>query len=135
MRSKPHALYLLLLAGCLAGYGWLLHTSAHPHSDFTVCLVKNATGLPCPSCGSTRAVVALAQGDWSGVLKSNPLGVLIALTLLIVPAWIAYDQFRNKTSLHNFAMRTEAVLQRKWVAGPAIFLIILNWIWSFSKGL
>lgn len=135
MRSKPHALYLLLLAGCLAGYGWLLHTVDHPQNELTVCLVKNVTGLPCPSCGSTRAVVALAQGDWWGALEWNPLGVLVALILLIAPVWIAYDMGNGKATLYNFSLRAETFLQQKWVAIPAVLLVLLNWIWNFSKGL
>lgn len=135
MRLKPHLFNLLVLTGCLAGYAWLLHASAHPQSDLTVCLIKNATGLPCPSCGSTRSVVALAQGDWLEALRLNPLGVLIAIVLVVAPFWISLDVHTGKATLHTFTLRVEGYLQRKWVAAPAILLILLNWIWSFSKGL
>lgn len=135
MKSRPHVTYLLLLIGCVAGYAWLLHTASHPQSTATVCLVKNTTGLPCPSCGSTRALVAMLQGDPGGLLRWNPLGALVALILFASPIWIAFDVITNKTSLHSFALRAEAFLQRKVVAVPTITLVLLNWIWNFSKNL
>ena len=30
--------------------------------DVTLCMFRNATGLPCPACGSTRAALAVADG-------------------------------------------------------------------------
>lgn len=55
-----------------------------------LCPLHAATGLPCPGCGVTRGVSALAQGDLSYALGANPfvllvwpvLGVLGALAFL-----------------------------------------------------
>lgn len=38
-----------------------------------LCNVHRLTGLPCPTCGSTRLVQALGRGDWSDALALNPL--------------------------------------------------------------
>ena len=38
--------------------------------------------LPCPGCGSTRAMLALAHGDLHGLVHYNPLAPL--MTLLVV---------------------------------------------------
>jgi hypothetical protein len=40
---------------------------------FSVCVFKATTGLPCPTCGSTRALGRLAHFDWTGALAMNPL--------------------------------------------------------------
>ena len=53
------------------------------------CLFKTATGIPCPSCGMTRATLALVHGDWSTALALHPLSVVFAaqvamLALLLV---------------------------------------------------
>lgn len=135
MRSKPYLFYLVMLTGCLTGYAWLSHAVTYPQSEVTVCLIKNTTGLPCPSCGTTRSVAALAQGDWLLALQLNPLGMIVAIIMVTAPIWIGFDMRTGKTSLHSFILRAERFLQQKWVAAPVILLILLNWIWSFSKGL
>ncbi len=135
MRPKARLLYTVLLLGCAGGYAWVAWTVNEPANEATVCLVKNVTGLPCPSCGSTRAVAALASGDVYGALQWNPLGFLIATVLLIAPIWIGYDFATRKQTLVTFAERTERFLERPWVAIPAVALVLVNWIWNFSKNL
>lgn len=70
-------LYTILSIGFGMGYGWLvyqLHAAmSHSHGP-TLCLIKNVTGIPCPSCGITRAVMAIIHGDMNGAFYSNPLG-------------------------------------------------------------
>jgi hypothetical protein len=36
------------------------------------CPFKMLTGLPCPGCGMTKAVLSLAKGDFQGALVYNP---------------------------------------------------------------
>lgn len=53
------------------------------------CLLKTATGIPCPSCGLTRATLAMIRGDWFASLAFHPLGIVFAaevatLTLVLV---------------------------------------------------
>ena len=58
------------------------------------CPVKSISGLPCPSCGATRATLALADLSPGAALAANPgvtlgwiaflLGGLVALALAIV---------------------------------------------------
>lgn len=40
--------------------------------------------VPCPACGSTRAVLALLQGDLSGALRFNPFGPVVAFLLALL---------------------------------------------------
>jgi hypothetical protein len=53
----------------------LLYAKAVP------CVFARLFHLPCPGCGSTRAVLALLAGDVHGVLRFNPFGPAIALLL------------------------------------------------------
>ena len=55
---------------------------------FTVCYLKAFTGIPCPTCGSTRAVGCLAHGDLTGAFAMNPLAT--AALLALVP-WALAD--------------------------------------------
>lgn len=58
------------------------------HLPITVCTFKRLTGLPCPSCGSTRALAALARLDLGAAFALNPGATLAALLLL---AWAVAD--------------------------------------------
>jgi len=71
VRLRKGGLTLLGLGVMLA----LLAAGALP------CLFARFTHLPCPACGSTRAVLALVRGDLTGVLQMNPLGPVAAVLL------------------------------------------------------
>lgn len=131
-------LYVLLSTACAAGYIWLyliFHRSILAGREPGVCLVKRVTGVPCPSCGSTRSVLSILNGDLFEALYWNPFGILITLILLITPFWLAFDVISRNDSLYRFYNRTELFVTKKWVAIPAILLILLNWIWNIFKGL
>ena len=48
------------------------------------CVFKGLTGVPCPTCGATRSVVHLAQGELSASLSLNPLVPLLLIIAAIV---------------------------------------------------
>ena len=48
------------------------------------CPFRWLTALPCPLCGITRALCALAMGEWSAALSFHPLGPLALAALLAV---------------------------------------------------
>ena len=50
----------------------------------TVCPLKRLTGVPCASCGSTRAAFSLLSGDVPAAFAFNPLAAL--LMVVAVPA-------------------------------------------------
>lgn len=56
----------------------------------TVCVFKAGTGIPCPTCGTTRVLEALAAGDVGTALATNPLAViaLAGSALYLVYAWL-----------------------------------------------
>lgn len=131
-------LYVLVSTACAAGYIWLFLNYQRSVSDSIepgVCLFKRLTGIPCPSCGSTRSVLSLLKGDFIGALISNPFGLIILSILILAPLWILYDIVLQKDSLLQVYNRTEIFLRRKWIAIPLILLVILNWIWNIYKGL
>lgn len=127
-----------MLVACLAGYVWLFLVLTESHINSSageVCLVKFATNLPCPSCGSTRSVVAMMQGNFLEALYINPLGLPIAIIMLLTPLWIIMDLLSKRKTLFVFYCRVEAFLKRRIVAIPLILLVLINWYWNIVKDL
>jgi hypothetical protein len=132
-------LYILILIACFLGYSWLLFLSSTPvkNSDLnlTVCIFKRVTSLPCPSCGTTRAVSYLFNGEIAKSLFLNPFGIIVAVIMIVSPGWIIWDAITKKQSFYNFYIKTEKLLRKKEIAIPLIVLVILNWIWNINKHL
>ncbi len=138
MHIRLNRFYLLLFVLCTAGYVYLyISFVAHNtnSSPLEFCLVKKVAHVPCPSCGSTRAILTLAQGEFKAALLLNPLGYLSAIGLIVLPLWILADAIRRKTSLFIFYQKAEDFLKKPMHAVPLILLFILNWIWNISKTL
>ena len=139
MTLSRNKLYLLLTFSCMAGYIWLylnhIISTNNQQGEFGICLFRNITNIPCPSCGSTRSIASLLKGDISSALYWNPLGLVIAIILVVLPFWLLYDFITLKDTLLRFYIKTEAILRKKKVAVMAILLILGNWIWNIYKGL
>lgn len=75
---------LLRLAPPAAAAAWCAAAAWFP-SRFEVCGFHWLTGLPCPLCGMTRALAALAAGRWSEALAFHALSPLAAALLLAGP--------------------------------------------------
>ncbi len=57
------------------------------------CALREWTGWPCPTCGATRATVALARFRVGEAMGLNPLAAVSVLLFLagglLAPAWVA----------------------------------------------
>jgi hypothetical protein len=54
----------------------------------TMCVFKGLTGLPCPTCGSTRVAARLFELDFAGALAMNPFTTVLAA---VIVAWAVAD--------------------------------------------
>jgi hypothetical protein len=98
-------------------------------------MIKNVSGFPCPSCGTTRAVQLLFNGDFTASILTNPFGIIVSGSMLFLPFWIVFDVLLKKQSFYDFYNKMESILKRKKTAIPLIIIVILNWIWNINKGL
>lgn len=129
------AVYLFGAIASLTGYIWIIFNIISPNGMHTpdLCLFKNLTGIPCPSCGTTHAVLKLVHMDWMGAIMENPLGYVISIGLLVMPVWIAYDLLKGKSTFYEQYKKTEALIRNKWIAASLILLVTANWVWTIYK--
>ena len=66
-----------MIVGVLAALAVLPTLPALP-----ACVFRAATGVPCPTCGTTRGVFALLHGDLRSALRFNPLSAVVVAVLI-----------------------------------------------------
>ena len=67
------ALWLLVGSASLCLLGVALVT---PGIQLPRCVFKTITGLPCPTCGVTRTIIALSRGDVDRAPLPDPLAAI-----------------------------------------------------------
>jgi hypothetical protein len=95
---------------------------------FMLCLFKAMTGMPCVTCGGTRAMARLVAFDLRGAFLMNPL---VTFGLLCTIPWAAADLalWRRKLAL-SFEVAPEA---RSWMPWAVIAIALTNWgflVWA-----
>jgi hypothetical protein len=102
-----------LRIGATAMLGAALVWPALPVHPPYACPLRTLTGIPCPLCGMTRAVVAAVHGHLTTSLRFNPAGVLVVmLAVAIALGW-----------------RAERVHVPKWVLPAALGVL---WIYNLT---
>lgn len=100
-RNRKYLLLFLLL------YFTLVYIIFHTFG--ITCVFLKISGLPCPGCGMTRAILSLVKLDIVSAAKYN-------ITVFFMPYIFAYVFFDFKSKIHNCIM-----------IGIA-FVAMLNWI-------
>jgi len=87
------------------------------------CVFKGLTGMSCPTCGSTRSLVYLSQGDIMPAFSMNPLvtlamiaAVLYFLTTLVA---LAFDLSRITCTLTH--------KEKNIARAAAVMLLLAQW--------
>jgi hypothetical protein len=96
---------------------------------FAICYMKALTGIPCPTCGATRALAHLVQFDPAAALAMNPLAAGAAL---LVALWAAADLLllpRRRALAIALAPGAARALR---VAAP--ILLAANWVYLVAAG-
>jgi len=90
------------------------------------CLVKHLTGLPCPTCGTTRSGLKILEGEIVTAFWCNPMmfvaGVLFCAALLVRLVFARHLHMRLGRGQRRLA----------WVA--AIMLLLANWAYVIHAG-
>jgi hypothetical protein len=93
------------------------------------CPFHRMTGLPCPTCGGTRAAVLLSGGNVSAALSLNPLVTVAFLGVLLF--------FFHSLAVHAFGLpRVTADLtspEKNALRAAAVLAVLAQWVYlSFS---
>jgi len=127
-----NGLYFLILCLSLAGYLWILinynSTVQQYFSETSICIFRNITGVPCPSCGTTRSVLAILDGDLMNSIDHNPFGLVVVILLTVLPFWVVIDLMQGKRSFLRFYKYAERSLKRKYIAIPSISIVVVVWL-------
>ena len=111
----------LILATCL---GTLVYPLlSHQGIINFDCIFKEVTGLPCPSCGYSTALIYAFQKDLQHAFLHNP-GWLI---------WIAFQLILIFIGLKSLILGRQALLGQRMLY-LLIVLIVLIWVSKFLIG-
>lgn len=121
------ALWLLVGGASLCLLGVALVT---PGIQLPRCAFKTITGLPCPTCGVTRTIIALSRGDVDRAMFMNPLAAILCAAGVL---YLLYAAVVLALRLPRFRPTVSAAGARRVRIG-AVAVIGTNWIWLIATG-
>jgi hypothetical protein len=96
----PRLLAFGLLAGTLllplVAFDWVTAPGS-----LVLCPLRAVTGVPCPSCGLTRALAHLERGHWAEAVRFHPFAPLVFLLVLALAVMLAFELVTGKTIIGN----------------------------------
>ena len=119
------ALFGLVMAfGAVVGAVWLKLGMPVP-----ACRLRELTGVPCPTCGSTRLAEELLRGHVLDAFAANPL---VFLAIAAVAVWavlsVVTRLLRLPTARVHFDKRERLVLKLAAVAG-----LVASWAYVILR--
>ncbi len=128
--TSPLPRLIILGLGLCAGIAAIFVAQFHNAIVHRVhCPILRATGIPCPTCGGTHAVIALLQGHLHLAAATNPLVSGGAVVFVMVVLWAFGAMFLP-------AWRVTLVLEPRekraaiWLAA---LLIIAGWFYEIWR--
>ena len=92
------------------------------------CVFRSLTGVPCPTCGTTRAATAFLDGNLLAAFAANPLAAAMGL-LFVVGAPIA-----TLWAIAQWPLPLLPTPLPRWVRIGAVAVIAGNWLYVISVG-
>jgi hypothetical protein len=112
------AVFVVVWALTVAGSRLLAHYTG---TRLDLCLFHRATGYSCPTCGTTRGLLALAHGAWREGFAWNPLTMSGALLGSLAVLGRAITARTLEIELTPLEKRVALFL--------GLALLCINWAW------
>ena len=125
---KPERQLGLLWGGVALLLVFLSPLASRLAETLPACPVKTLVDLPCPTCGSTRAALALSHFDLATAVSASPLATV---------GWVGLVGGGLVAGL--LAMWGRPVSEPEWIqSGPArwllVAMVVANWIYLVGVG-
>jgi len=115
-----HVVWALILVAALAASHFL---------QSSTCMFYKLTGLPCLTCGSSRAAQAFFLGDFIGMFYYNPLVIIFCGILFF------FSLFKFLEFIFRFEIRINVNRKISFTARMIVItLIAANWLFLVATG-
>ncbi len=103
----------------------LLRNSDLLNSGLFFCVIKEKTGICCPGCGGTRAMMELVKGNFAGCFYNHP-AILFGIA--------EYFFFMLFYSVRTFVIKTEKEINLNYFIAAFFIVVAVQWIYKLVIG-
>ena len=123
-KPKREEQQLALLWGVVAVCSLLLRPFWLVLAPFVpACPFRAITGIPCPTCGTTHAALALLNGRFGDAFSANPLATLAGIAFvgggLLAPVWAAF----------NWSVPEIRAPLPRWARAAIVAALLTGWVY------
>ena len=115
---------LIGVAASITGFGlavcWFVL-----HLPWPICLFHTLTGVPCITCGATRAAIACLHGEFLNALRWNPLVFITYCGISLFDVYAVAVLISRSRRLRPYFSEAEKRICRRVL----IVLLLMNWVY------
>jgi hypothetical protein len=127
--ANPTERQLAMLWGAAAASAVILRPlwiAIAPH--LRTCTFRTLTGIPCPSCGTTRTALALLDFDLGAAFAVNPLAMFTGIFFILGGGLaLVWALLRGPTPTLSWRW------SRRWTM-TTVGVILINWVYLILAG-
>lgn len=91
------------------------------------CPFRAITGIPCPTCGTTHAALALLNGQLGDAFSANPLAALAGIAFvaggLLAPVWATF----------SWPVPEIPTPLPRWARAAIVAVLLAGWVYLIVK--